>query len=995
MTDQMTPIPFDQLMRWILTEQKSGSVFGIRRSFRPQEKKALSLFGEKLETPFGPAAGPHTQLAQNIIAAYYAGSRFFELKTVQIMDGEDLSKCVPKPCIIAKDECYNCEWSTELTVPQAFEEYVKAWYALKLMTKAFGWGDPEGFIFNMSVGYTFDGIKSEKIDRYIEGMKDASATDAFTSCRAWAEDHLDALPGIDNAYLDTIDPHVCKSITLSTLHGCPPAEIERIASYLIDQKKLHTFVKCNPTILGYDFARKTLDELGFDYIAFDDHHFREDLQYGDAVPMFRRLLALANANGLQFGLKLSNTFPVDVKQNELPSTEMYMSGRSLYPLTIEMANRISTEFAGKLRLSFSGGIDAFNIEPLFDAGIWPITLATTMLKPGGYQRLTQLGDAVLKHDYLPFEGVSVEKVRSLSEAARRDARYIKPVKPAPKRKMGKKVPLVDCFTAPCAVGCPIHQDIPAYVKLVGEGKYKEALRLILEKNPLPFITGTICNHRCMDKCTRNFYEESVHIRDAKLAAATAGFDSVIGELKPASTLGEVNVAVVGGGPAGMAVSYFLSRQGAAVTLFEKQEKLGGIVRYIIPGFRIGDDAIDRDAEIIRSMGVDIKTATVAPSAAELLKKGYTHIVYAIGARKHGSVRLEKGQATNVIDFLEAFKAGSTGDLGTDVVIIGGGNTAMDAARAAKRVAGVEHVRLVYRRSRRYMPADEEELELALHEGVEFCELLSPVSLEDDALICDKMRLGEPDASGRRTPVATGERISVPCTKLIAAVGEKVDGAYLAGNGIGLTERGQAAVDSLLQTDHDGIYVIGDANRGPATVVEAIADARTVADAIIGEYQYDLPTDGPETEKDCFSKHGVLRSFDRAETESGRCLDCPAICECCVQVCPNRANVAVKVPGMKLPQIVHVDRMCNECGNCLTFCPYDSRPYKEKLTLFSSRDAFEESGNSGFLPLGGDRVAVRIGDRQGDIDLASAPAWLDKDVERIIASVLKDYGYLIG
>ncbi|MBQ9189316.1 MAG: hypothetical protein IJ138_08340 [Clostridia bacterium] len=126
MSDLMTPIPFANLMEWILTEYKTGAVFGVRRPFVPQPGKTLDLFGEKLETPFGPAAGPHTQLTQNIVAAYYGGARFFELKTVQIMDGEALSKCVNKPCIVAEDECYNCEWSTELTVPQAMDEYIKA-----------------------------------------------------------------------------------------------------------------------------------------------------------------------------------------------------------------------------------------------------------------------------------------------------------------------------------------------------------------------------------------------------------------------------------------------------------------------------------------------------------------------------------------------------------------------------------------------------------------------------------------------------------------------------------------------------------------------------------------------------------------------------------------------------------------------------------------------------------------------------------------------------
>ena len=266
-----------------------------------------------METPFGPAAGPNTQLAQNIIAAYFAGSRFFELKTVQIMDGEELAACIARPCILAEDEGYNCEWSTELLVWQALDEYVKAWLALKVFSKAFGLGSSDGFIFNMSVGYDLEGIKSEKIDNFIEGLKDASRLPQWNEYKSVLKKYFPS----EAEHIESITPKVCTSVTLSTLHGCPPQEIERIASYLITEKHLHTFVKCNPTILGYDYARKTLDDMGYDYIAFDEHHFNEDLQYEDAVPMFTRLKRLADDNGLEFGLKLSNTFPVDVKAGEL------------------------------------------------------------------------------------------------------------------------------------------------------------------------------------------------------------------------------------------------------------------------------------------------------------------------------------------------------------------------------------------------------------------------------------------------------------------------------------------------------------------------------------------------------------------------------------------------------------------------------------------------------------------------------------------------------
>ena len=226
MSELMTPIPFRELMTWITTEyRRDGSVFGVYRPYRAGVKK-LPIFGETIETPFGPAAGPNTQLAQNIVAGYFAGARFFELKTVQKVDGADLAACINRPCILAEDECYNCEWSTELTVQQAFEEYVKAWCALKIMAKVYGLGDPNGFVFNMSVGYDLEGIQGEKIDAFLNGMTDASNTSIFQACTRVLQEFF---PG-ESGYIDAISPHVSRSVTLSTLHGCPPDEIERIAS---------------------------------------------------------------------------------------------------------------------------------------------------------------------------------------------------------------------------------------------------------------------------------------------------------------------------------------------------------------------------------------------------------------------------------------------------------------------------------------------------------------------------------------------------------------------------------------------------------------------------------------------------------------------------------------------------------------------------------------------------------------------------------------------
>lgn len=984
MSELMIPIPFKDLMNWVVTEHdRDGSVFGVHHPYIAGEKKLPIFGGETIETPFGPAAGPNTQLAQNIIAGYFAGARFFELKTVQKMDGAELAACISRPCILAEDECYNCEWSTELYVPQAYEEYVKAWCACKIMARIYGLGDPNGFIFNMSVGYDLEGIRGEKIDTYLNGMKDASGTPIFQECIRVLKEMFPA----ESAYIDTIPAQISDSVTVSTLHGCPPDEIERIASYLITEKHLHTFVKCNPTILGYESARSILDGMGYDYISFDEHHFNEDLQYGDAIPMFRRLLALAEENGLEFGLKLSNTFPVDVKRHELPSEEMYMAGKSLFPLTIEMARRVSREFDGRLRLSYSGGADFFNIDKLFACHIWPITMATTELKPGGYQRFRQIGEKLEALAFEPFTRVDVEKVEALSIAIRTDKYHVKAVKPLPRRKLYSKVPLIDCFTAPCKGGCPIAQDIPEYIELCRQGKYEAALKVILEKNPLPFITGTICAHHCMDKCTRNFYDRSVQIRAAKLVAAERGYDAVMASLKtPTPVYDGKKVAIIGGGPTGMAAAFFCARAGVPTILFEKESALGGIVRQVIPGFRIGHEAIEKDAAIMRRMGVEVRLNTPAPSVEELKRQGCTHILFAIGAWKPGRLDIP-GNVKPVISWMKDVKSGTVEPLG-HVAVVGGGNTAMDAARLALR-CGAESSTLVYRRTKKYMPADAEELELAMADGVEFLELVSPVEQRDGVLICRKMRLGEPDESGRRSPVETGETVSIPCDTVISAVGERVDSEALAAYGVSVNEKGRPG----FKTNLAGVYAAGDTLRGPATVVEGIADAAAFAEEVIGgTHEARIPCSAHASRADAIARKGIL--CESAKREGDRCLSCNVVCQSCADVCPNRANVVVKLPDGRA-QILHVDRMCNECGNCLVFCPYDSSPYRDKFTLFHDREGFDESvNNQGFLPLGDSRVLVRLNGKVEEIDLDQTND-LPADIDILIYTVLTKYRYLIG
>ena len=964
MGDRMHPMSFGELMTRICKQYaKTGQILGVA-PVSLAGRKGIPIFGGKIETPFGPAAGPNTQLAGNLVAAYAAGARFFELKTVQKMDGEELAVCVPRPCILAYDEGYNVEWSTELTITDAASEYIRGWWAIKLLAKELDLGDPDGFIFNMSVGYDLAGIKLPKVDNFINSLMDASGTDTWKECYDWTLSHLDQFKKVDEAYAKSITPHISNNVTISTLHGCPPDEIERIAMHLITEKKLNTYVKCNPTLLGYDFVRKTLDGLGFSSIQFPDLHYREDLQWEDAVPMFRRLQKVAAETGVAFGLKLTNTKPVDITGGFLPGQEAYMSGRSLFPLSINLAAKISREFNGELPLSFAGGADAYNIGEIYGSGIYPITMATNILKPGGYQRMTQLIDIVGPD--MPAAKIDVERLNALAEDAKSNKHYQGLLKKTPRRKITGKPPLFDCFTPPCAYICPIHQDIPAYLRALANGDPKKAVEIIIEKNPLPNITGTICPHTCMDSCNRKQYEAAVGIRACKLSAAEQGFDAALADLKAPPKVGK-SAAVVGGGPAGMAAAYFLVKNGWDVDLYEKEKTLGGIVRHVIPGFRISDAAIEKDADLIRKLGVNIHLETKVDDIKALCGEKDA-VLLAVGANKSTKLELEHGDSLNAIQFMYDLKAGKKLNLGKHVAVVGAGNTAMDAARAAKRVEGVEDVSIVYRRDIANMPADLSELKEAMEDGVIFRPLLAPLTLENGKLICEVMQLGDPDVSGRRKPVPTGEKCEIPCDTVIASLGEKVDGDFYKSLGLELDERG-------LPIEKGNIQIIGDGLSGPKTVVLAIASAAKAVYDICGP-DYWIFT-ASNFEYSGMSKRAVLNP-NFSYRDPSRCLECGGLCGMCVESCPNRCNEYLEVNGKK--QVIHIDCLCNECGNCAVFCPYDGKPFRDKITVFSDRASLDDSTNQGFANLGDGKYAIRWNDAVCECTLDEVPADLQEVIK---------------
>ena len=373
--------------------------------------------------------------------------------------------------------------------------------------------------------------------------------------------------------------------------------------------------------------------------------------------------------------------------------------------------------------------------------------------------------------------------------------------------------------------------------------------------------------------------------------------------------------------------------------------------------------------------------------AELKQQGYTHILFAVGAWKPGKLDIP-GDVAGAIQWMKGVKAGNIAVAG-NVAVIGGGNTAMDAARLAKR-SGAKHVTLVYRRTRKYMPADEHELALALADGVTFAELAAPVKQADGVLTCEKMVLGEVDASGRRSPVGSGEFFDIPCDLVISAVGEQVDDALMTANGIELDKKGRPA----FKTNIEGVYAAGDATRGPATVVEGIADAARFAEEVIGApHTYEIPAQAYVTIADAAAKKGVLKMAEYPCREGERCLQCQTVCENCVDSCPNRSNIAIAMADGK-HQIVHVDKMCNECGNCTQFCPYASEPCHDKFTVFQTAEDMMDSTNAGVLFLGGDKVRVRTFGEPKDYDLSEKNN-LPAELETLIVTIRDKYGYLFA
>ncbi len=535
----------------------------------------------------------------------------------------------------------------------------------------------------------------------------------------------------------------------------------------------------------------------------------------------------------------------------------------------------------------------------------------------------------------------------------------------------------DCV-APCKLACPAGIDIQGYIGLIANGQYTEALKLIKESNPLPLVCGRVCPRFCETKCRRNIVDEPVAINALK--RFVADYDQNSGNYytpKPKPPSGH-KIAIVGGGPAGLSAAYYLALEGHKVAIFEANPQLGGMLRYGIPEYRLPKAVLDKEIAIIAALCSQIRcNASLGNNFTieSLQGDGYDAIFVALGAQASQRIRVEGEDLPGVlsgIGFLRDVAFNKEVSLGQRVAVIGGGNTAIDAARTALRL-GAREVTIVYRRSRDEMPANDEEIEQAKQEGIKLRFLAAPVKLRArsgkvDSMKCIKMALGEPDSSGRRRPEPiAGSEFTMKVDTVIAAIGQTLDAFGIPQDGqIELNRRGYIKVDEeTMETSLEGVFAGGDCISGPATAVEAIADGRRVATSInqylngqpitlveraynctkgeldeidVSEYadvarvpRTRILTLAPEVRKRSFNEIELGFTEEMAKAETERCLSCGCqdVFECKLRQLATEYKVNdnhyagrkqhLPIRKDEHPHILRDPNKCILCGRCVRIC----------------------------------------------------------------------------
>ena len=544
-----------------------------------------------------------------------------------------------------------------------------------------------------------------------------------------------------------------------------------------------------------------------------------------------------------------------------------------------------------------------------------------------------------------------------------------------------------CFVyqpAPCQAACPAHIDIPKFITLIGQCRYDDATEVILKDIPFPWTCGLICPHPCEDACLRGEMDEPINIQlmkayTAKMSMGGRGYRS---PLIPNAV--REKVAIIGGGPAGLSAAYFLALKGYKLTVFEKQPLAGGMLRYGIPAYRLPRDIIEAEIHAIEDLGVEIRTGVNVGkdvSIEQLRKEGYKAIFLGIGAQECKALSIEGEDLEGVypgVDFLREINSGNDVKLGNRVAVIGGGNVAMDTVRTARRI-GSKEVFVLYRRSFEEITANKEEIQECEEEGIEIHILVNPKRIIGEngkvkAIECIKMKLGEPDESGRRRPLPIeGSEFIIEVDVVMPAIGQESEWSCLGpGCACTLSGWGTMNVDPLtLQTDDPDIFAGGDAVTGPRTVIEAIVAGKRAAISIdcyirgeeipdpltpksTGDVAF-LPTTLQEKIKRGRSQSPKLPVKDRegnfrqvdlgltdemALNEARRCLRCDrcrgdGLCQfVCTELGIDALRLSTTEEGTRLAyfDFENTHEKCIGCGACAVVCPYGCIEMKDENAI---------------------------------------------------------------
>lgn len=1026
MNGKMYPFKLEQLLKIILHEYKNNStIFGIPEEifYKPWiyyyfDTKISDL---TLHNPIGLSAGPHTQLAQNIVAGWLCGARYFELKTIQ---GEELTS-IRKPSIYIPYEGYNCEWSQELSIKDAYDQYLNAWILIHILNDFLyikkGKEVKPGTVFSMSLGYTLDHIRSDEVNWFIGKM---------TDCRIELNEKINSIAGIYPQVRNIEIPHVISNIvTLTPKIGCSPREVGYMVKYLMTEKKLHIVLKFNPTLLGLKSVKAIINkDRGFD-VTPEESAFKNDLTYSDVVDLIPQLRDYAAEMNLNLFFKIANTLECKNPSKVFPvnNERIFLSGYALYPIAVNIAANLQDRFDGELDLFFSGGADYNNVPDLIRCGFKIITVSTDLLKPGGYGRLAQYFERlsmefaivgamniyqfIMKTSVINnYNQAQLKNLKEYALETLNDEAYKKNVLRSYNIKTSRKLTPWDCIAAPCISECSIEQHIPEYLWYTSKNDFNKALQYILWNNPFPSVTGKICQHQCQTKCTRIHYDDPLLIREIKSFVAKQNVQTSENVQAPGTI--SKKIAIIGAGPAGLSCAWFLSQAGFKIDIFNRNPKPGGSLNYLIPAYHLSKSEIERDIQFILQQNINFYPG-VSINTQELnsMKNEYDYVVIATGISRSFSPAFNETidkRIINPFDFLRKANQQQPITLGNEIAVIGGGPLAVECARTAKRLAGENsNVFILFEKSISEMTAGKTEIQMAIEEGIKIIDNQTPeqinfklnnlIMIEHTGPIESSILIKSNKNTYELDKLSNVETNQVMEHKMVQHTTHTISKFMYFDHIIPASEL--KPVSDLLPPDEldiarknyhtrtKNVFAIGGMLYGEAGILRIIADGRKVAQLIIENEHINFPIPPvkeltkeeidqlklkkfkrkpaiqqkttPPDDRFNFNPVVIPRSQVEAINEASRCLQCDVLCNLCVMVCPNLAFVGFEID----PEKVKVP-VIKVLKNSLKVEYREHPGLKQKFQVLNIADWCNECGNcTNFCPTAGvpytDKIRVHF------------------------------------